>query len=259
MPAGRQARSPDVRSTLGGLGGIFVWNGVEPLEIKQSFTVARPLTEVWTLFQDVPVVAGCMPGAELLADKGSGVYHGRVSMKLGPFSAAFEGDAEVTADAAARTGHVEGKGTDKRGGSRSKLVLDYRLADASGGTRVDIDADIQLVGPIAQVGRTGIVNETANVLIRQFVANVEAKLTAMPVSAGVQASASAAASVTTSASAGASAAAATATFADRTSTPAAVPLRAAQPANQISVFRLLGAVIASFFRRLFGRTDTAQR
>ena len=57
MPPGRQARSPDVRSTLGGLGGIFVWNGIEGLEIKQSFTVARPLTEVWTLFQDVPVVA----------------------------------------------------------------------------------------------------------------------------------------------------------------------------------------------------------
>ena len=168
------------------------------MEIKQSFTVARPLAEVWALFQDVPVVAGCMPGAELLADKGGGVYQGRVSMKLGPFSASFEGDATVTVDAATHTGHVEGKGTDKRGGSRSKLVLDYRLADAPGGTKVDIDADIQLVGPIAQFGRTGIVNETANVLIRQFVANVEAKLTAMPASAGVRASASAAASVAAS-------------------------------------------------------------
>ena len=74
----------------------------------------------------------------------------------------------------------KGKGTDKRGGSRSKLVLDYRLAEVPGGTRVDVDADIQLVGPIAQFGRTGIVTETANILIRQFVQNVEAKLAAMP-------------------------------------------------------------------------------
>jgi carbon monoxide dehydrogenase subunit G len=229
------------------------------LQIKQSFTVARPLAEVWALFQDVPDVAGCMPGAELLADKGGGVYHGRVSMKLGPFSAAFEGDAEVTDDAAAQSGHVEGKGTDKRGGSRSKLVLDYRLADASGGTRVDIDADIQLAGPIAQVGRTGIVNETASVLIRQFVANVEAKLTAMPASAGVAASASAAASVTASTSASTSAAASVAASGNAASMPGSTPARGAQPANQISALRLLGAVIASFLRRLFGRTDTARR
>ena len=33
------------------------------MEIKQSFTVARPLAEVWALFQDVPTVATCMPSA----------------------------------------------------------------------------------------------------------------------------------------------------------------------------------------------------
>jgi carbon-monoxide dehydrogenase small subunit len=211
------------------------------LEIKQSFTVARPLAQVWALFQDVPVVAGCMPGAELLADKGNGLYQGRVSIKLGPFGAAFEGEAQVTPDPATHSGHVEGKGTDKRGGSRSKLVMDYRLAEAPGGTRVDVDADIQLVGPIAQFGRTGIVTETANVLIRQFVQNVEQKLAAMPPStAGASVSTAAASTgVGSSASATASASAAA------KSAPA--------PVNQISAFALLGAVIASWFRRLFGR------
>lgn len=200
------------------------------MEIKQSFTVARPLDQVWALFQDVPVVASCMPGAELLADKGGGAYQGRVSIKLGPFGAAFEGEAQVTPDPAAHSGHVEGKGTDKRGGSRSKLVMDYRLAEVPGGTRVDVDADIQLVGPIAQFGRTGIVTETANVLIRQFVQNVEAKLAAMP----------AAATTATTVPAGASA--------PVMSTSRTGPA----PVNQIGVFSLIGAVIASWFRRVFG-------
>ena len=212
------------------------------MEIKQSFTVARPLAEVWALFQDVPVVAGCMPGAELLADKGNGAYQGRVSIKLGPFGASFEGEAQVTPDPATHSGHVEGKGTDKRGGSRSKLVMDYRLAEIPGGTKVDVDADIQLVGPIAQFGRTGIVTETANVLIRQFVQNVEAKLAAMP-AAGAAASAATAASTGGSSSATATASAST--------SPA--PKVAPAPANQISAFALLGAVIASWFRRLFGK------
>jgi carbon-monoxide dehydrogenase small subunit len=215
------------------------------LEIKQSFTVARPLSDVWALFQDVPTVASCMPGAELLADKGNGLYNGRVSIKLGPFGAAFEGEAQVTPDPATHSGHVEGKGTDKRGGSRSKLILDYRLAEVPGGTKVDVNADVQLVGPIAQFGRTGIVNETANVLIRQFVQNVEAKLAAMPAAATATAASSSAAT----ASGGAAAAAAASSAAAK---PAPAPAPA--PANQISAFALLGAVIASWFRRLFGRT-----
>jgi carbon-monoxide dehydrogenase small subunit len=213
------------------------------LEIKQSFTVARPLNDVWALFQDVPVVAGCMPGAELLADKGNGLYQGRVSIKLGPFGASFEGEAQVTPDPATHSGHVEGKGTDKRGGSRSKLVMDYRLAEAPGGTKVDVDADIQLVGPIAQFGRTGIVTETANVLIRQFVQNVEAKLAAMPAS-------SPAASVATAATSEGGASSATASASASASSPVKT---APAPVNQISVFRLMGAVIAAWFRRLFGR------
>lgn len=208
------------------------------MEIKQSFTVARPLPEVWALFQDVPTVATCMPGAELIADKGDGVYQGKVSIKLGPFGAAFEGEAKVTPDPATHTGHVEGKGTDKRGGSRSKLTMDYRLEDVPEGTRVEVAADVQLVGPIAQFGRTGIINETANVLIRQFVQNVEAKLAAAapPPEAASPAPGRQAAP-------GPEAGAA----------PKARPAPAPAPANSISVFSLMGAVIASWFRRLFGR------
>ncbi|MCB1500098.1 MAG: SRPBCC family protein [Bauldia sp.] len=207
------------------------------MEIKQSFTVARPLSEVWALFQDVPAVAACMPGAALTADKGDGLYEGKVSIKLGPFGAAFEGEAKVTPDPAAHTGHVEGKGIDKRGGSRSRLILDYALAEAQGGTRVDVTADVQLAGPIAQFGRTGIVNETAKVLIQQFVRNVEAKLAATPASAPpVPHEAASATSEPTSPS--------LAPAAQRSTPP---------PANEISAFRLLGAVIASWFRRLFGK------
>ncbi len=146
------------------------------MKIAQSFEVARALPAVWELFQDIPAVAACMPGAELTEDKGDGNYAGRVSIKLGPFGAAFDGEVKVVADHETLSGHAEGRGLDKKGGSRSKLVMDYRLTEAGTGTRVDIDADVQLNGPIAQFGRTGIITETANVLIGQFVTNVEARL-----------------------------------------------------------------------------------
>jgi carbon monoxide dehydrogenase subunit G len=150
------------------------------MRITQSFHVARPLPDVWILFQDMPLVATCMPGAELTEDKGNGVYAGRVGIRLGPFNASFEGEATVARDEAAHSGRVEGRGVDKRGGSRSKLLLDYRLTEDNGATRVDIDSDLQLSGPIAQFGRTGIITETATILIEQFARNVEQKLAALP-------------------------------------------------------------------------------
>ena len=201
------------------------------MRITQSFEVARPLATVWDLFQDVPTVASCMPGAELTADKGGGLYAGRVSMKLGPFGASFEGEAQVTADPMARSGHAEGRGVDKKGGSRSKLVMDYRLAEAGKGTRVDIDADIQLSGPIAQFGRTGIITETANVLIKQFVKNVETKLGVTPVAEEAP-------------GAPESPAAPKPTDVDAKKT--------APPSNELSVLKILALLIASFFRRLLG-------
>lgn len=149
------------------------------MKISQSFIVSRPLPDVWAFFQNIPVVARCMPGAELTEDKGGGIYAGRLGIKLGPFSAHFDGEATVTTNEADHAGHVEGRGIDKRGGSRSKLVMDYKLSESEHGTSVTIDADLQLSGPIAQFGRTSIVNETAAILIGQFVRNVEAKFAAV--------------------------------------------------------------------------------
>lgn len=147
------------------------------MKVEQSFSVARPIGDVWALFKDARRVAACMPGAELTGETAPGTYNGRVSLRLGPFSASFEGEATVTYDDAAHAGHVEGKGVDKRGGSRSKMTMDFSLA-ASGPatTTVNTAADVTLSGAIAQFGRTGLIQETANILIGEFARNLEAHL-----------------------------------------------------------------------------------
>jgi uncharacterized protein len=128
------------------------------------------------IFQNVPAVAACLPGAELIESRDDGVQRGRVGVSLGPFKASFEGEATITADPATHSGHVEGRGVDKRGGSHSRISLEYRLSEQAGGTRVDIDVDLTLSGPIAQFGRTALVTETANVLIADFARNLEDRI-----------------------------------------------------------------------------------
>lgn len=151
------------------------------MKVERSFTVARPLDDVWAFFQDIPTVAACMPGAQLTGEQAPGRCSGKVSLKLGPFSAGFEGEASVTFDQAGHCGRMEGRGVDKRGGSRSRVVVAFDVAAASAeATEVHVDADLTLSGPIAQFGRTGIVQETANILIGDFVRNLEARLAPSP-------------------------------------------------------------------------------
>ncbi len=187
------------------------------MKIVQSFTVARPAAAVWTFFQDVPAVATCLPGAELTGSDAGGVHRGKVGVRLGPFNATFEGEAKVIADPATQSGHVEGRGVDKRGGSHSRMTMDYKVADLGGSTRVDLDVDLTLSGPIAQFGRTGLVTEAANVLIGEFARNLEGR-------------------IGTADQAGA----------------ATAGTQAPSPPQQINALSFFFAVIRNWLRRLFG-------
>lgn len=148
------------------------------MKITEIIEVKRPVEQVWDLFQDVPALAACLPGADLTDDKGGGVYAGTVGVKLGPMSANFEGEATVIADEGTRSGTVNGKGTDKRGGSVGQVKVAYALEPMDDGTRVTVDADVILSGAAAQFGRTGLIKEMSGRLIGEFVTCVEAKLSA---------------------------------------------------------------------------------
>ena len=73
---------------------------------------------------------------------------------------------------------IEGKGVDKRGGSRGQVSLTYVISPSDKGSLVDIDADVSLSGPAAQFGRTGLINEISKRLIQDFSECIEAKLAA---------------------------------------------------------------------------------
>lgn len=154
--------------------------GAEPVPvIAQEFQVQRPTTAVWDLFQDVPNVVSCMPGAELMETIGPNQYKGKLSVKLGPVTATFEGEAVVEdSDPEALSAVIRGKGIDKRGGSRGSAKVTYRLAASGTTTMVSIDADVKLQGRLAQFGRTGLLEEVSKALTAEFVACLELKLAA---------------------------------------------------------------------------------
>ncbi len=148
------------------------------MKIADAFDVEREIDSVWSLFNDVPELAACLPGAEITEDHGDGRFSGRVEAKLGPITAAFEGEATVEPHLSDHSGTVSGKGVDRRGGSRAQLKVVYSLESIESGTRVNVDADVVLSGAAAQFGRIGLLKEMTSRIIGEFVHCVEAKLAA---------------------------------------------------------------------------------
>ncbi len=148
------------------------------MNIDHEFTVARPPEVVWEMFQDIPTVAQCLPGAELFGQGEDGSYDGKLSVKLGPMAASFEGKCFVVPDPSSRSATIDGKGVDKSGGSRGQVKVTYSVVPEGTGSKVAVNADVSLAGPVAQFGRTGLINEMSKRLIGEFVGCLEAKMAA---------------------------------------------------------------------------------
>ena len=146
-------------------------------DIEASFSIDQPASRVWDFFQDVPEVVTCMPGTELLGQTGEATYQGKVTVKLGPVTAAFEGDATIAeTDHEARTARIEASGIDRRGGNRAKASIAYQIQEQDGGSFVRLSGEIKLSGALAQIGRSGIVQDVADHLTAQFAERLRNKL-----------------------------------------------------------------------------------
>ena len=146
-------------------------------DVEASFKIDQPPGRVWDFFQDMPEVVTCMPGTELLAQTAESTYKGKVTVKLGPVTAAFEGEATIAeTDHEDRTARIEATGVDRRGGNRASASIAYEIHERDGGSHVMLYGSIRLSGALAQIGRSGIVQDVANHLAAQFSERLREKL-----------------------------------------------------------------------------------
>lgn len=156
------------------------------MKIEKSFELKHPREFVWSKLSDVNFVAQCLPGASIVADLGNNRYQGRMSVKVGPMAAGFDGEITIESRKQDWTAVVSGKGADSRSSSRASGSMTYQLTDgaAPGATRVNIVSDVSLAGPLAQFGKGSIIQEITNRITAQFVENFEARLSAAPDASG---------------------------------------------------------------------------
>lgn len=146
------------------------------MEIKNSFEIPLPPDAAWKVLMDIPLIAPCMPGAQLLGETADGGYEGQVSVKLGPVALSFKGIAHfVERDAAAHRAQLKGQGADQKGRGGASGLVTFQLSPSGTGTRVDITTEVTLSGPVAQYGRgAGVIQGVATQLCNQFADNLRA-------------------------------------------------------------------------------------
>jgi aerobic carbon-monoxide dehydrogenase small subunit len=157
-------------------------------KVSQRFQLGQSCELVWQLVSDIERLARCLPGLRLDGPPVAERVGGRLEVKLGPITAGFAGEAHVHSEPAARRLSVEGRGADRKGGSNvvGSVVLQLEPTVGSDGqsTAVTLELTYQLVGPLAQIGRPGIVRDLARRLGETFAHNMQAQLSDGAATAG---------------------------------------------------------------------------
>lgn len=207
-------------------------------KIEERFKVKAPVERVWQYLIDPKRLVHCLPGAELLEQKDEHTFLGSIKVKVGPMSMSYKGQAKFT-ELNEETHQVRMVGDAREvGGSGSTKVsmLSTVTASANGGSEVLVSANIDLVGKIVQFGR-GMIEEVSRQMFRQFSTCVKQQLEVAgePSAAG-----------------------------DQQSPPETQPASTTQPAQPTETkavaaaplaFRALWAIIARFFKGLFGGAE----
>jgi hypothetical protein len=146
--------------------------------IENSFEVPAPIARVWSYMLDVEKVVPCMPGAELTETIDESHWKGKVTVKLGPVSLAFAGKVEMQErDEAGHKVVLKGSGMEQRGKGAASATVTTSLEETTNGTKVSIVQDLIVQGQAAQFSR-GMMQDVSSKLTQQFADCLQANMAA---------------------------------------------------------------------------------
>lgn len=219
--------------------------------IEETFTVQAPPERVWRYLIDPRQVVECLPGAELVNAVDDRTFTGRVKVKVGPVTAAYEGQARlVEVDEGARRVRMTAEGRESAGAGSAKMTMTSLVTAADGGgSAVRVEAQLDVAGRIVQFGR-GMIETVNRQMFAQFTACVRTRMEAAEPSSvdGADSASAAASPPPTLTPSAAPAAPAPAPSTTPSAPPPPAPVRTAEPVHLVSV--LVRALWAMLKRRM---------
>jgi uncharacterized protein len=191
------------------------------VELEKTFPMPGTVAASWEFLQNIEGVAGCMPGAKITGRVDDTHYKGTISVRVGPAGMTFKGEIEVRAlDAATRTLHLVGKGSDTSGTSGASMDLVARIepGETEATSNLVGRSEVTMSGKAAAFGGR-MMGSVADQILKQFAANFAAQVQARSAAA------------------------------DPPSTAPSIPA----PAAELNALALFWAMLRDWFRGLFRR------
>ena len=180
-PAGEAASGPPVPDE------VRMPTGEPSATVAVRSDLTSGVDEVWGVLDDIGLLVGCLPGAELVESLDEWRHRGRATVALGPVKLRFEGLAQIVErDPDGHRMRILAQGADA-GGSATRAVIALRVEPGDGGCALVADADLYLSGRIAQFGRA-LAGDVSRRLFEDFGRSVDeaARTGTAPAAAGAR-------------------------------------------------------------------------
>lgn len=185
---------------------------------------------------DVNKVAGCVPGAELSEVVDPSTFKGKVKIKVGPVTVAYNGTARIVdRDDSTHSASIEAEGRETTGPGSARATARMSVVPEGAGSTVKIVTDYNVAGRVAQFGR-GVMEDVSRRLVGEMAACIAANIEAE------EPNSAAAAGATSQDGPGAA----------TPSTATAASARTPATAKPVNAIGLLFSVLWARLRRLFG-------
>ena len=146
------------------------------MQLENSFQVQAPPDQVFAYLLDVHKVVGCVPGAELTEVVDQSTFQGKVKVKVGPITVAYNGTAKISErNDSERTATLSAEGRETTGPGSARASAQMRVQTAAAGSTVTITTEYHVAGRVAQFGR-GVMEDVSKRLINEMAACIQANL-----------------------------------------------------------------------------------
>jgi carbon monoxide dehydrogenase subunit G len=148
------------------------------MQLENSFAVGAPPERVFAYLLDVNKIVGCVPGAELSEVVDPTTFKGKVKVKVGPITVAYNGTAKIAdRNDSERTATLEAEGRETTGPGSARAKAHMSVLPEGAGSVVKIVTDYSVAGRVAQFGR-GVMEDVSRRIVNEMAACIKANVEA---------------------------------------------------------------------------------
>jgi uncharacterized protein len=143
-----------------------------PMEFDNSFTVQKPIDEVWETMIDLERVVPCVPDARVIEKTGDSAVRAEVKIKLGAMSMNYSGPAEIVEqDDAEHRAVMNARAKEAGGQGNADAKVSMQLMGSGDATEVALHSQVNVTGKAAQMGE-GVIAAVTEGMIKEFSENL---------------------------------------------------------------------------------------